>query len=498
MTTISKPIPALLEGTPYTLAGTASAEAPAIATGIAYASNKVVPGDVFFCVPGFKADGHTYAPDAVARGAVALVCQRELDLDIPQYVVEDSRHCLATASSAFFDCPSEGLGLVGITGTNGKTTTAYLTEWLMRQVGRTTGLIGTVEIRVGDEHLHADHTTPESFDLQALFARMRDAGVDGAVMEVSSHALDLDRTAGTRFAVAAFSNLTQDHLDYHETMENYFQAKRLLFTRYGVPKAAICIDDEYGKRLAKDAAEAGSKVLTCGFDEAADVRPADITYDMHGTSLTLLTPQGEAALKMPLVGKFNVSNVLLACAIGLSLDIDLDAIVKAFAASPQVPGRLERVRPQKERPFAVYVDYAHTPDAIEKALEVMRSITRGRVLIVFGCGGDRDATKRPLMGKAALAADYCVVTSDNPRTEDPDLIISDILPGMVGAEDRYVVVADRREAIRRAVQEAGEGDVVLIAGKGHEDYQLVGDQVLSFDDRIVAAEEMDGLAWKQS
>ena len=479
----------LLADVPYQLIG----DRDVTVGGIAYASNKVRRGDVFFCVPGLRADGHDFAADAVSRGAAALVCQRELSLDVPQFIVSDSRRTLALASSAFFDHPSESFDLVGVTGTNGKTTTAYLTEWIARQRGHRTGLIGTVEVRIAGEHLPAIHTTPESYDLQELFARMRDASVDSAVMEVSSHALDLDRTAGTTFAVAAFSNLTQDHLDYHGTMEAYFQAKRRLFTEYHVPKAAICVDDEYGKRLASDASRAGSQVLTCGFDGAASVRPEDMDYDMHGTSFTLRTPRGDAHVRMPLIGRFNVSNALLASTIALLEGTDPAEIAAALASSPQVPGRLERVRPAIDRPFAVYVDYAHTPDAIEKALDVVCKVKENRCIIVFGCGGDRDARKRPLMGRAALAADFCVVTSDNPRSEDPLAIIDDILPGMAGSEDRFEVVPDRREAIRRAVSMAGPGDVVLIAGKGHEDYQLVGDKVLDFDDRIVAAEEMDGL-----
>lgn len=466
-------------------------------TGLSYNSCATQPGDVFFCVVGTATDGHRFAADACSRGAVALVVQRELDVDVPQFVVADSRSALALAAAEAFDHPSDRLDVIAITGTNGKTTTAFLVEWGLRCAGKTTGLIGTVETRVAGVARPASRTTPESLDLQALFADMVEAGVHSVAMEVSSHALCLGRTLGTRFSVAAFSNLTQDHLDYHRTMEAYFQAKRRLFCDYDVPRAAICVDDAYGRRLADECYERSMEVVTCGFDttngQPAMVHPQDVVYTASGTTFTLATPQGSSAVSMPLVGRFNIENALLATSILLLSGLSLEQVVHALEHSPQVPGRLERVQPHTDKPFSVLVDYAHTPDAIDKAVEVVNALATGRTIVVFGCGGDRDSTKRPKMGRAALSGDYCIVTSDNPRTEDPDAIIRDILPGMEGEEDRYEVICDRRAAIARAVSLAHPGDCVLIAGKGHENYQLVGDAVLPFDDREVAAEEMDAL-----
>ena len=465
-----------------------------IVTGISYSSLSTKAGDAFFCVVGLKSDGHAYARDAARRGAVAIVCQHRVDgVDIPQYVVSDSRLALALASHNAFEDPSSRLELIGVTGTNGKTTTTYLVEWILRSIGRKTGIIGTIETRIAGQRQHATRTTPESYDLAELLAEMVDAGVDDVAMEVSSHAIDLDRIAGCHFACVAFSNLTQDHLDYHKTMENYFQAKLRLFTDYGVKRCAVCVDDEYGRRVARAARDAGSDVLTCGMAPTCDVFATAMTFSSTQTSFRMTARGEDIDIHMPLVGRFNVENALLAATVCLQMGVNLESIGEALANSPQVPGRLERVRSTRERPFTALVDYSHTPDAIEKAVEVVKDITRGRTIVVFGCGGDRDATKRPKMGRAALGGDYAIVTSDNPRTEDPDAIIEDILPGMAGEEDRYEVVVDRREAIARACAIARPGDCILIAGKGHEDYQLVGDKVLDFDDRVVAAQEMDAL-----
>lgn len=461
-------------------------------TGIAYSSRDVVPGDVFFCIPGTTSDGHRYAPDAVERGAVALVCEHELDLDIPQFIVGDARSELALAAARAYDNPSDKLEVVGVTGTNGKTTTTFLVDWVLRDSRHVTGLIGTVETSIAGRRLHSEHTTPESSDLQQLFAEMVDAGVSHVVMEVSSHAIDLGRALGTRFAVAAFSQLTQDHLDYHKTMEAYYAAKRRLFMEYEVGRSAVCIDDGYGRRLAGELRDAGRDLLTCGFADDADVRATDVVYGPRGTSFTLVTADESVHVEMPLVGSYNVDNALLASTICICLGIPLPQVATSLASSPQVPGRLERVHADNEPRFNVFVDYAHTPDAVDKATHVVSEITEGRTIVVFGCGGDRDRTKRPKMGRAALdAGDYCIVTSDNPRTEDPDAIIEDILTGMGDDDGRFEVIADRHAAIARAVELAGPGDSVLIAGKGHEDYQLVGDRVLSFDDRLVAKQEME-------
>lgn len=488
----SKNLSSLLKDIPYTALRSNNIEV----SGIAYASDKVVPGDLFFCVVGARFDGHDFAEKAVENGAAALVVERFLLVDIPQFKVRDTRSALASASAAFFDYPSDSLDIIGITGTNGKTTTSYLCEWIAQKAGKKTGLIGTVETRIADARFHAVHTTPESYDLQALLARMVEAGVDTVAMEVSSHAIDLGRIEGIQFCVAAFSNLTQDHLDYHHDMEEYFEVKSRLFIESCADAFAICIDDEYGSRLVGLLEDMPRPLMTCGFSELADVHPLEgssICYHSGSTDCIFATPAGVCELHLPFVGRFNVQNALLATTIGLLCGIDLETIAAALESAPQVPGRLERVCGCEGRGFSVLVDYAHTPDAIMKAVDVVKQVTPGKVICVFGCGGDRDKTKRPLMGTAALRADIAVVTSDNPRGEDPTAIIADILVGMEEGKQRTVVIRDRREAIHHALQLAQEGDCVLIAGKGHEDYQLIGNDVVSFDDRIVAVEEFETL-----
>ena len=462
--------------------------------GIAYRSDRVRPHDAFFCIVGLVADGHSFAQDAIDRGAKVLVVERKVYLadatDVTEVVVKDTRKALAQASAAFFDDPSESFSLVGVTGTNGKTTTTYLVEHIARVAGKRTGVIGTVGVRIGDAMEKSEHTTPESFDLQHLFARMRDAGSDVVSMEVSSHALDLERTWGTRFAVTAFTNLTQDHLDYHKTFEAYFEAKARLFSKDYPAKRVICVDDKYGRELLRRCSNAEDSVITTGFDRTAQIKPVEVAYGAHSTTVTLSVRGTHYTFTYPLVGRFNVSNVMTAFGVGIQLGIPATVIVEALSEAPQVPGRLEHVGEGNALGVAIYVDYAHTPDALEKAIASVRELTDGRTIVVFGCGGDRDASKRPIMGKAALAADLAVVTSDNPRHEDPAAIIDDILPGMVAGTDRYVVEPDRRRAIAAAIMAARPGDAILIAGKGHEDYQLVGDEVRAFDDRVVAAEEL--------
>ena len=462
---------------------------------VEFASNAVEPGALFFCVRGTRVDGHSFAPDALQRGAVAVVVDHELELDAPQVLVDDVRRALALCSCAFYGNASRALRLVGITGTNGKTTTAFLVEHLAQTAGETTGLMGTVECHVGSEVRPSLHTTPESRDLQALLADMENAGVGVAALEVSSHAVDLGRIAGTQFAVAAFTNLTQDHLDYHGTMEAYFQAKARLFTDGYTQRAVVCTDGEYGVRLAELARAAGVDVLTCGSAPEAELRLSNAVFAPHSTRIELAW-KGEAyAFELPLVGAFNVENALVTFGIGLALGYGPQLCIQALESAPQVPGRLERVTGADGTvpPFGVLVDYAHTPDSVAKAISAVRAVTPGRVICVFGCGGDRDATKRPKMGAAACAADVPVVTSDNPRTEDPQAIIEQILPGMDQARERLHVIPDRREAIRFALRQAGPGDAVLIAGKGHEDYQIIGTVKHPFDDRRVAAEEIDAL-----
>ncbi|MBC5584786.1 UDP-N-acetylmuramoyl-L-alanyl-D-glutamate--2,6-diaminopimelate ligase [Eggerthella sp. NSJ-70] len=481
----------LFAGIDCTILGNADDEV----SGIAYRSDRVQPGDAFFCVVGMTSDGHSFAQDAIDRGAKVLVVQRKVYLadatDVTEIVVKDTRKAMAAAAANFYDHPSQNLALVGITGTNGKTTTTYLVEHIARVAGKRTGVIGTVGIRIGDAAEKSAHTTPESPDLQQLFARMRDARCDVVAMEVSSHALDLDRTWDTAFAVTAFSNLTQDHLDYHHTFEAYFEAKARLFSKDYPAKRVICIDDKWGKELLRRCSVAEDSVVTTGFDPSAQIHPVDVQYAPTHTTVTLDVRGSLHTFDYPLVGRFNVENIMCAFGIGLQLGFPAGVIVEALEEAPQIPGRLERVSAPNTGGVSVFVDYAHTPDALEKALASIMALTPGRTICVFGCGGDRDASKRPIMGRAALAADHAVVTSDNPRTEDPQAIIEDIVSGMGSDADRFEVEADRRAAIARAIAQAKAGDSILIAGKGHEDYQLVGDQVLSFDDRIVAAEELE-------
>lgn len=485
----------LFRGLPCTIIGNPDEQV----SGLAYNSSQVRPGDVFFCIVGTRVDGHSFAQDAIDRGAKVLVAERKVYLadatDVTEVIVSDSRKAMARISARFYDLPSEAFQLVGVTGTNGKTTTTYLVEHIASVAGMKTGVIGTVGVRIGSERRRSDHTTPESVDLQELFAEMRDEGCGMVAMEVSSHALDLERTWGSRFAVTAFSNLTQDHLDYHRTFEAYFEAKARLFSADYPAKRVICIDDEWGRELLRRCSVRDEDIITCGFDRSAQIHPREVEYFPTHTRLLVEVRGRRYELDYPLVGRFNVSNVMLALGIGIQLGVSADVVIAALDEAPQVPGRLQRVNVADDGGVSVYVDYAHTPDALQKALGAVKKLTRGRTIVVFGCGGDRDAGKRPLMGRASLAADYAVVTSDNPRTEDPDAIIADVLAGMTGADPaRYAVQPDRRLAIAHAISEAGPGDSILIAGKGHEDYQLVGDAVLPFDDVKVAAEELDRAA----
>jgi UDP-N-acetylmuramoyl-L-alanyl-D-glutamate--2,6-diaminopimelate ligase len=473
----------LLDGAPVTRDAGAT-----VVSGIAYRSDAVMPGDAFFCIPGFRSDGHDYADEAVARGAAALVCERSLDLGVPAVVVTDARRALALASARFYGEPTASLVVAGITGTNGKTTTTYLLDSIMRCGGHTTGLIGTVETRIRGERLASARTTPESADLQSLFARMVVAGVETVSMEVSSHAIHLHRTDGVRFAVAAFTNLTQDHLDFHRDLEEYWAVKRSLFTRDDVARRVVNIDDPRGMELAAGL----PSVLTVGRAGEAAIRAIDEVPGPVSTGFTLTTPLGSARLVLPLAGEYNVSNALVAVGCAIALGVPLATIVEGLEAAPQVPGRLERI--DEGQPFTVLVDYAHTPDSLAKAIAAVRAVTPGRVITVFGCGGDRDHEKRPLMGlQAGHGSDMVVITSDNPRSEDPVGIILQIEDGIRATDTPYFTEVDRRAGIARALAVANPGDAVLIAGKGHEDYQIFADRTIHFDDREVAREELNAL-----
>ena len=463
--------------------------------GLAYRSDAVKPGDMFFCIVGLTVDGHSFAQDAIDRGAKFIVAERRLyQADTSQVtvvIVDDSRKAMAHAAARFHGSPSTAFALVGVTGTNGKTTTTYLVEQIARAGGKRCGVIGTVGIEIDGKREKAAHTTPESPDLQETFARMRDARCDVVSMEVSSHALDLLRTWSTSFSVTAFTNLTQDHLDYHHTFEAYFEAKARLFSKDYPAKRVICIDDKWGRELLRRCSAADDWVITTGFDAQAQIHPVSVEYAPDHTAVTLDVRGRQVSFTYPLVGRFNVSNIMTAFGIAKALGYENADIARALEAAPQVPGRLERVRAKADGGVAVYVDYAHTPDALSKAISSIKGLSEGRTIVVFGCGGDRDASKRSIMGRAALDADYAVVTSDNPRSENPDDIIADIVGGMGEGAGRYEVVPDRREAIARAIAVAAPGDAVLLAGKGHEDYQIIGGETRHFDDREVAAEQLE-------
>jgi UDP-N-acetylmuramoyl-L-alanyl-D-glutamate--2,6-diaminopimelate ligase len=445
-------------------------------SGLAYSSQSVTPGALFFCVPGFRSDGHDFAPDAVQRGAAALVTERRLDLGVPEVVVDDVRAAMGPAAARFYGDPTAELDVVGITGTNGKTTTAFLVRHLLEAAGRQTGLLGTVKRVVGGVEEEVERTTPEAIDLQETFRRMRDGGDSAVAMEVSSHALELGRVAGIRFACRVFTNLTQDHLDFHETMDAYFAAKRRLFEVPGL--SVVNVDDEYGRRLAAEV-----DAVTFGIEHEADYRARDIEFDVMGSRFLLESPDGELRIDSPLPGLFNVQNVLGAVAAVRSLGVEQISL-EGFG---RVPGRFEAV--DEGQDFGVLVDYAHTPDSLENVLRAAREVTRGRLHVIFGAGGDRDRGKRPLMGDAARRlADRVVVTSDNPRSEQPEAIIDEVMEGAGPEAEREV---DRRRAITRVIEVAEPGDVVVVAGKGHEQGQEFEDgRKEPFDDVTVAREAL--------
>jgi UDP-N-acetylmuramoyl-L-alanyl-D-glutamate--2,6-diaminopimelate ligase len=455
-------------------------------TGIAYRSSMVRRGDAFFCVPGFAADGHDFAGDAAARGAAVIVAMHALPgIAVPVTLVPDTRVALALASARFFGRPSGAMDVVGITGTNGKTTTTYLLDAILRAAGRHTGLIGTIESRVDGVAQAASRTTPESRDLQELLATMRDASVTAVSMEVSSHAVDLHRVDGVDFAVAAFTNLSQDHLDYHATMEEYFSVKAAFVGCVDADRRVVNVDDEHGARLA---ASIGAR-WTVGTSAAAAVRASSVSTGASSCSFRLESPVGDVDVVLPLAGAYNVSNALVAAGCALALGIPVGVVAEGLSGAPQVPGRLERIDAGQD--FTVLVDYAHTPDGLANALQAVGEVTKGRVIIVFGCGGDRDPDKRPLMGHVAgMLSDIAILTSDNPRSEDPVGIVLQVQDGMEGTPARLVIEIDRRAAIVAALAMAQRDDTVLVAGKGHEDYQIFADRTVHFDDREVVREEL--------
>ena len=445
---------------------------------LAYDTRAVTRGSLFFCVPGERVDGHDLAWEAVERGAVAVVVVRPLELGVPQLVVPDVRAAMAVAADVFFGEPTKELELAGVTGTNGKTTTAFLLRSVLEAAERRPGLVGTVEWIVGGERRPAPFTTPEAIDLQRLFREMVAAGDRSAAVEASSHGAAFRRLDRVRFDVLVFTNLSRDHLDLHGTMEDYFAAKRGLFTGAQPPPAAVNVGDEWGRRLASDLADAHrAPLVTFGLEAPAEVRPEGLE----------LTPEGAGfraagiEVRTPMRGRFNVENALGAVAAGLLLDLDEGAIAEGIERVEGVPGRFEVV--DEGQPFGVVVDFAHTPESLATVLRAARELGDGRVIAVFGAGGDRDRQKRPLMGRvAAEGADIVIVTSDNPRSEDPLAIVEDVLQG-TGLE--VEIDPDRLSAIRRALDLADAGDVVVVAGKGHEQGQEIAGVVHPFDDRAV-------------
>ena len=449
--------------------------------GLCYRSSDVTPGSLFFCVPGSDLDGHDFVADATARGASVLVVDRWVDGVATQVKVPSVRHAMGPVAARFYGRPSEAMRVVGVTGTNGKTTTTFLLEAVFRAAGWIPGVVGTTGVRIDGTPTPFPRTTPEAPDLQRLLAEMVTRDVDAVAMEVSSHGLDQHRVDGVRFSCAVFTNLSQDHLDYHDSMEEYFLAKARLFTREMSDRAVVNHDSQEGRRLQ----DSGVPTITYGAGAGADVRATDIVTSDRGIALLA----DGVPIRSSLRGRFNVENCLAAFAAARALGIEDDTAAEAISSVRGVPGRVETVEVGQE--FLVMVDYAHTPDSVENVLRAARPLAAARVIVVLGCGGDRDRSKRPGMGLAATSlADLSVITSDNPRSEDPLAIIAEIEPGAKEGGGRYVIEPDRRAAIRLAVSEAASGDVVVIAGKGHETYQEFADRTIDFDDRVVAAEEL--------
>jgi UDP-N-acetylmuramoyl-L-alanyl-D-glutamate--2,6-diaminopimelate ligase len=455
---------------------------------LAYDHSKVISGTLFFCFRGAKADGHDFAAAAVEAGAAALVCERPLDLDVPQAIVADARAAMAPLAARFYGDPTAELKLAGITGTNGKTTTAFLLRGILAATGTPCGLLGTVKRTIGEVEEEVERTTPEAIDLQEAFRRMVEAGDRACAMEVSSHALTLHRADAIHFDVAVFTNLTPEHLDFHVDMEEYFKAKRALFDRCSC--GVVNIDDEWGRRLIREVRLEGVTYSAAG--EVADFRAENVSFDVRGARFELHSPIGALDVEIPLPGEFNVANALAAIGAAHLLGVDIEAAAEALREAERAPGRFEPVN--EGQAFTVLVDYAHTSDSLRNALQAARRLTEGRLICVFGCGGDRDREKRPLMGAtAAELSDICFVTSDNPRSEDPEAIVAEVVAGIPADAEGVEIEVDRRAAIAAAIAAAGEGDTVVIAGKGHEQGQeFEGGRKVPFDDREVARQELRG------
>ncbi|EKN66336.1 UDP-N-acetylmuramoylalanyl-D-glutamate--2,6-diaminopimelate ligase [Neobacillus bataviensis LMG 21833] len=462
-------------------------------TSIENDNRKVQKGSLFICINGYTVDGHDFAASAVNSGAAAILAERPLDLDVPVIVVNDTTRAMAVLADAYYGQPTKKLQLIGITGTNGKTTTSHLIEKIFADTGRTTGLIGTMYTKIADKTIETKNTTPESLILQKTFQHMVDAGVSLAVMEVSSHALDLGRVHGCDYDIAVFTNLTQDHLDYHKTMAEYKRAKSLLFAQLGnsfekdKPKFAVLNADDPASEMYRRSTAA--HVITYGIEQNADLQAENIKMTPRGTNFDLVIEGAIYPVQMQLIGKFSVYNVLASISAALVSGIEIHDIIHSIESVEGVAGRVELVNAGQD--FTVIVDYAHTPDSLENVLKTIQHFAKNRIFVIVGCGGDRDRTKRPLMAQIACNwATDPILTSDNPRSEDPQAILKEMEAGVQGKS--YQVIPDRREAIYSAVHQATAGDVILIAGKGHETYQIIGTVVHDFDDRIVAREAIEG------
>ena len=481
----------LFEGIPCTIMGNVDE----VIEGIAYRSDCVRPGDVFCCIVGSQVDGHSFAQEAIDRGARVLVVERKMYLadatDVTEVMVRDSRKAMALIAARFYDNPYQNFDVVGITGTSGKSTTTYLVDHMIASFGYRTSLINSFGVSIADDHFPSANTTPESADLQRLFAQMRDAHTKVVTMEVSSHALDQRRTWGTAFTVTAFTNLTQEHLDYHKSFESYFEAKAQLFSQDYPSKRVINIDSSWGKEILRRISAQGDDIVTTGFDQSAQIHPVHVEYGADETHVVLDVQGSSIEFSYPLVGRFNVENVMTAFGIGLTLGYPASAIAQSFEDAPLIHGRLEHVKSDFSSGRDVYLDYAHTPDVLEKVIDSVKELTSGKTIVVFGCADNLEQGKRPLMGKAALKADYAFVTSADFEGLASEEVLDACLSGKIEDSDRVIAEPDRRRAIARAFSRANEGDAILIAGGNVKRDRLQKDAELLAQDRSVALAEFE-------
>lgn len=457
-----------------------------------YDSRKVKKSDIFVCIRGFVSDGHKYAKKAAELGASVIVCEEIIDLspyEVTTILVENSRQSLAILAANYYGNPSKKMNMIGVTGTNGKTTTTFMIKDILQEEGKKVGLVGTIANYIGEKRIDTERTTPESLELQELFAKMVEEGCDYCVMEVSSHSLALDRVYGVDFKVGIFTNLTRDHLDFHKTFENYYKAKYKLFERSGI--CVVNKDDTYGKRVINDLlADGNKKIVSYSINEESDFTAFDEKTDSNTISYKLKTKDRTLDIVVGIPGEFNIYNSLGAVAAAKALNISIESIKKGIE-EVVVPGRCEKAGLKFNLPYTIILDYAHTPDGLKNILETARGFTKNKLISVFGCGGDRDRVKRPQMGKIGTdLSDFAIITSDNPRTEDPDFIISEIIAGI--EKDNYITMEPRKQAIRKALEIATNGDVVVIAGKGHEDYQILKNGKIHFDEREVIDNILSG------